>query len=68
MRRYLYERDVFWKTLSEALKRLEGAPERGEVCDHRPQAAVRHKAGQQLLWGPGEQVELEGQLCAFLLE
>ena len=66
VRRYLYERDVFWETLSEALKCFEGASERGKVCDHHPQAVVRHKAGQHLAWGPAEQVELDVELFAFL--
>jgi len=64
--RYLYERHVVWETLFEALQRLAGGPEGREVRDHRPQAAVRHEAGQHLGRGAAEQVELDVQGFAFL--
>lgn len=63
---YLHEGNVLRELLLDVLQPPERLPEGGEVGDHGPQAALRHKPGQDVPRGAVQQVELHVQGLAFL--
>lgn len=64
----LYEGDVLGKLLFDVVQPLLRLSEGGEVGHHGAQTAVRHEAGQDFSRSPAQQVELDVQPLAVLLD
>lgn len=64
---YLYDGNVFWKSLFDILQPPERLSEGGEVRHHSPKATVRHKARENVPCFTMQQVELNVQVFTFLL-